>query len=170
MSTRPSFIGYYYILKGLAEIVQFSNHFFRIMPFVKGMIFYSIIIYVVNLFVGKDVANMFDVSNIWHMIVVALRVVSTAFELFISYNIVIGINDIEISESQHLNAKPLYSAWKSVVVFKVLSFLLLFIQALVHVNLMLFFVLAYPAALIYYLYAFNKTRGLFRERCPTLQK
>ena len=144
----PSFIGYFFMLKGLTELSGFSRRFTAIRPTVMIMLVYSVIIYVINLLGAPLVDN--------EPRTIVLGLVSTILSLFISYNIVMGVNDIESTSGQDLASVPLYDAWKLLAVFSFIPYAVFFIPVLAVISIIIGFIVA-----IYYLYTFRNTSNLF---------
>ena len=157
----PSFIGYYFMFKGLSEVKELSDRFVKIVPFVTGMIVYSGILYTMDLFGFSTEIDFMYGTRTSGTIIAILGFVSVILSLYISYNIIMGIKDIEVVKEQSLNSKQLYSIWKLMAVLSFLTFALLLAQipVLAIVSIITNFVV-----MIYYLYAFNKARKLFNEQ------
>ena len=88
----------------------------------------------------------------------AIGIIMMIFSFYISYNIIMGIKDIEIIKEQTLNSDQLYFAWKLLVVFSVLTYVLLIFPILAIACVVISFAIG-----ICYLVIFNKTRKLFNE-------
>ena len=144
----PNFLGYFFMFEGIAEVVEFSDYFYNLTRYRRGVIGYSALIYAADL-LGLS-------SRLPTLITVATGLATTALSLFISYNILMGVRDIESGKSQNLNSHQLYFAWKLVAVFSVLPYLTLFAPPLALVSIMLGF-----AAGVYYLFAFYTAMDLF---------
>lgn len=144
----PTFLGYIFMLRGLSELEGFSEHFRKVSLYVKGMAVYSGICYAMDLF-GVS-------SLIGEPISFVLGLLSTAFSLFISYKIIMGVRDIEAARAQDLNSGQLYSTWKLLAAFSLITYGLYLVPALMIVCIIISFVVG-----IYYLYVFNKTKNLF---------
>lgn len=146
----PTFLGYVYMVKGLAELEEFSDRFSKVMPYTKVMIAYSVIIYLVEL------------SGLWLVIArpisLLLGLVSTIVSLVISHGIIMGIKDIEAARVQNLNSERLYFTWKLLAVFSLIVYPFSIIPALQILSIAIGFIIA-----VYYLSIFNKTKNLFYE-------
>lgn len=150
----PDFLGYIFMLKGLLELAEFSDRFSNISPYVKGMIVYSGIYYVMDLF-----GISFTLGESLNYV---LGLLSTILSLYISYNIIMGIIDIETTKIQNLNSNQLYSTWKLMAVFSLITYLfVLIIPVLAVISILASLVLG-----IYYLYIFYQTKNLFYEQNP----
>jgi len=153
----PGFLGYYFMLRGLTEIEWLSDKFTKVKPFVTVMIIFSGIAYALDLFGLPTEATLFIESimiiNVWTS---AIAFIAMIFSLYISYTIIMGIKDIEITKEQVLNSGRLYSTWKLVAVFSVLTFALLIIPILLIACMIINLVVG-----IYYLYIFYETTKLF---------
>ena len=152
----PNFLGYWFILQGLEEVDELSNQFHKVKPLAKVMIVYSGINYAIDLFGIFPSIDLFDTVIADALLVVIFGVLSTILSLLISYSIIMGIKDVQDSKKQELNADNLYSTWKLMAVFSVLTFVLLSIPTIAIVSIIISFVIA-----VYYLYTFNKTKVLF---------
>ncbi|MCL2215674.1 MAG: hypothetical protein FWB91_01510 [Defluviitaleaceae bacterium] len=157
----PSFLGYYFMLKGLAEIMELSSRFSKVIPYVKGMIVYSVIIYVMDLLGGATAIDLLYIYTPTGLLMLAIGIITIVLSLFISYNIIMGVKDIEITQEQDLNSDRLYLAWKLLVVFSVLTHIviLLYITAFAVVGILVSFLIQ-----IYYLFAFYRTKTLYYEK------
>ena len=154
----PTFLGYYFMLKGLSEIMELSSHFSKIMPFVKGMIVYSVIMYVMDLLGFGTVVDLQYIYTPAGLIMFGVGILTILLSMFISYSIIMGIKDIEMDREKDLNSDRLYSAWKLLVVISVLVHfsMLLSITAVVIIGILVGFLVQ-----IYYLYAFHKSKTLY---------
>lgn len=150
----PDFLGYIFILNGLSEMAVFSDRFSKISPYVKGLVVFSIILYVMDLF-GISVTLGVTVSFV-------LELLSSILVLFISYHIIMGIKDVETTKMQNLNGRQLYSAWKLLATLYLVMYLFLFISPILVVICAVigFFVS------IYCLVKFYQAKNLFYEQNP----
>lgn len=146
----PDFIGYILMIKGLSELEGFSDQFVKIAPYVKGMLVYSGICYAMDL-LGVS-------SRVGQIISYILALISTIISFYISYVIIKGVEDIEVSTAQDLNSAQLKSVWKLYAVISIIIYVVFIIPALNVVCILAGFIIA-----IYYLYVFNKTKKLFYE-------
>jgi len=144
----PTFLGYIFMLNGLSELTELSPKFSKVIPFCKGMLVYSVIVYALELF-GLS-------SAISAPIGIVLGLVSTIVSLYISHGIIMGIMDIEAIKLQDLNSKQLYSTWKLLAIFSFAVYALLIIPVLAIVGVIITFVIS-----VYYLFIFHKTKKLF---------
>lgn len=147
----PDFIGYIYMINGVTELMHFSSRFVKIKSYITGMAIYSLIFYAMDLFA---ITPMFEGPPIFF-----LGLVSSIFSLFISYDIIMGIKDIELGMSWQLNADQLYATWKVLAIFTLGAFIYYLIPALAWIFVIVGFIVA-----VYYLYMFNKTKKLFIEQ------
>jgi len=144
----PSFIGYYFMLKGIVELAGFSPRFLKIRLVVMAALIYSAIIYVLYLVGANHLAT--------EPRTLVLGLISTVFSLFISYNIIMGIKDIESTTGHNLETAPLYASWW---VWAVFSFIL-YIAFLVPQLIIFLVVIAFFLAIIL-LYKLHRTYNLF---------
>ena len=149
----PSFVGYYLLLGGLTELSGFSPRFIKIRPAVMVALVYSAILYVLDLVGAGLVAT--------EPRTFALGAVSSAFSLFISYYIIIGIKDIEKTNGHNLETTPLYAAWWIWAVFSFILFVAFFVPQLTIFFVVIIFILA-----INFLFKLRKTSNLFSAQKP----
>ena len=143
----PSFLGYFFMYKGLLDISNYSCCFKKMIVFTRGMIFYSGFLYGINLL---------GISTLLPLLFSALEFIAIGFSLYISFNIIAGIRDIETALEENLNFYQLYFAWKLFAVFSVLPFVTGFVPLLAVTSMMIGFAVG-----IYYLYSFYNTMELF---------
>jgi len=142
----PDFVGYIFIIQGLAELENLSPRFIKARPASLGMAMYTGLLYVMALFgIGSNSIVSF-----------VLGLVSTLISLYISYNIVMGVKDIETSSGRFLNAGGLYSVWTVLAVLSLIIYLLYIIPVL---NFLC--IIAGLIAGIVFLVSFNKTKNLY---------
>jgi len=153
----PDFIGYSFMLNGLSELEWFSRRFSKIKPVTSGMITYSILTYAFALIGGTTSVDIQYALAPHGLFLTALGLAALLISLFISYNIIMGIRDIELYQDRNLNSGRLYSTWKMMAVFSVLTFTAAIMPALAVVGLIVTLV-----ATVMYLFAFNKAKNLFR--------
>ncbi|NLL72864.1 MAG: hypothetical protein GX237_04990 [Clostridiales bacterium] len=146
----PDFIGYISILRGAAEMVDKSDFFSNIKPYVTGMLIYSSVLYVFDLF-------GFTLS--YPMFGYILGFISTAISLFISYNIVMGINYIERTYSCFLNGIRLMSMWKLLAFVNIIAYLLMIIPLLALLTIIAVFIIN-----IFFLIEFNTSKNMYYGR------
>lgn len=147
----PDFVGYIFIIKGLEEMASQSTFFSKTKPFATGMLVFTSILYALDLFGLALVYNP--------MMGLVLGLVSTAISLYITYNIVMGVSDMEKMQERNLNGFQLYNMWKVLAILNIVMYILLFIPAL---GLMAF--IALLIVNIMFLVAFNKSKNLYEGR------
>lgn len=147
----PDFVGYIFIMKGLDELSGESEYFAKMKPFATGMLVYTSILYALDLFGLSLSPNA--------MFALILGLVSTVISLYISYNIVMGVSNMEMTQGRTLNAEQLYNMWKVMAILSVVIYVLMFIPAL---GLMAF--IALLIVNIMFLVAFNKSKNLYEGR------
>ncbi len=142
----PDFVGYILVFQGLTELEKMSARFIKARPFALGMAVYTGLLYALALFgIGTN-----DIVSF------VLGLVSTLISLYISYNIVMGVKEIEASSGRFLNAQGLYSNWTLLAILSLIVYLLLFIPIL---NVLC--IIAGLVAGIVFLVSFNKTKNLY---------
>ncbi len=147
----PDFLGYIIMISGLVEMGNESLLFIQVKPFVTGMAVYSGILFVLDL-VGISVS--LGALNY------VLAFISTAVSLYISYNIVMGVIDLERTYNLRLNGNKLKSTWTLLAVFNILTFMMLFNPLVAIVA-----VIGSLIINICFLVAFNNSKNLFIIQC-----
>ena len=149
----PDFIGYFMMIGGLNEIIDYSSDFRKVLPFVKLMAVFSTISYILGFF------GIWRGGNDFLGFVIGLII--TCISIYICYCIVMGIREIEEKRGQDLNSHNLYSAWKVGAILNVVTYALLIFPVLAFLSILSSFI-----AYIFYLVEFNKTKNLFYEYNP----
>ncbi len=149
----PDFIGYYFIMKGLEELSEYSERFQRVRPFSLGMLLYTSVLYVLDLLGITTAKN--------NMLVLIPVLISVTISLYISYQIIMGIKDIEASKSLNLSSDNLYLCWKWMFAMNYLAYILLFIPGIA-----IFAILMGVIVNILFLISFYKTKNLFYSFNP----
>jgi len=142
----PDFIGYIFMTQGLSELTAQSPRFERMQPYATGMAIYTAILYALDLF---GVSMLDGIVN-W-----LLGLASTIISLYISYNIVMGVRDIEIA-GRELNGSNLLTTWK---VYAVISLAIYILYLIPVINILL--IIAGLVMGIVFLVAFNRTKNLY---------
>ena len=163
----PSFIGYAYMYSGVLELSDYSNKFVKIAPIIKVMAIYTGFIYLMDLLgfsayftlpLGSTFSDI-EIPFAFVLFGILLGWISMIASLYISYEIIQGIKDIESVKMKNLNSDQLLSTWKLLAVFTVLSYALLFIVP----ELALICIILAIIVSIYYLFVFNKSKNLYYE-------
>lgn len=145
----PDFIGYIVMIKGLLEMAEESPLFIKVKPLATLMAAYSGVLYLIDL-VG--------ISGSLGPLSILLGIASIAISLYISYNIVMGVKDMEEKYNTLLNGNSLKSTWAILAVFNILTFALLLIPALAIICIVVSFIAA-----ICFLVAFNNSKNLYYD-------
>lgn len=145
----PDFIGYIVMIKGLEQMDDESAFFMKIKPYVTGMAFYSTFLYLLDLL---------GVSISLGVLTYVLAIISTVISLYISYNIVMGVIDMEGKYNTTLNGNSLKSTWTLLAVFNILSFVTLMIPLISLISIIGSFIVA-----IIFLVAFNNSKNLYYD-------
>jgi len=145
----PDFVGYIVMISGLEEMAGESTLFMKVKPYVTGMAIYTGVLYLLDL-VGLSVSL--------GVLSYVLAFTSTAVALYISYNIVMGVIDMEGKYNTPLNGDSLKSTWTLLAVFNVLTFVLLLIPPVAIICIIVFFIVA-----ICFLVAFNNSKNLYYD-------
>jgi len=141
----PDFVGFILMYQGLTQLTNESERFFKMKPYAIGMAIYSGFLFILNFLGFPSYVSM------------VLGIVSMAVTLYILYNIVMGIRDIEIIRNFFLNSAQLMSYWQLSAIFSGITyFLMLFLPAL-----SIFSALIELVVMILFLVAFNKSKNLY---------
>lgn len=143
----PDFIGYIIMGKGLLEMAGDSSLFMKAKPFVSAMAVYSGILYFMDLF-GMSV-SLGGLSYI-------LSIISVFASLYISYQIVMGVVEMEAKYNINLNAANLRSTWIIFACFNVMTPLSILVPLITLVFIIISFILA-----ICFLISFNRSKNLY---------
>lgn len=140
----PDFLGYYLIMKGLKELTSESDHFMKVIPFAQGMMVYSTIRYILDV-VG--------ISSRLGWINVGLSIIVTIFLLYIVYEIIQGILELERKMMTNLNGATLLLEWKIIAVLDIINYLVMFLPL---ISVLFIFVVA--VITILFLVRFHSTK------------
>lgn len=143
----PDFAGYIIMISGLEEMARESALFIKVKPYVTGMAVYTGVLYLLDL-VG--------ISTSLGILSYVLALTSIAVSLYISYNIVMGVIDIEGKYNTFLNGSRLKSTWKLLAITNVLIFILFLIPIVAVICIILSFIVT-----ICFLVDFNKSKNLY---------
>ena len=146
----PDFIGFILVLIGLVQLAAESKRFINLKPWTLGMIIYTTVLYIFDL-TGLSV-------HMYQFITVISGLVSVAVSLYISYQTVLGIKDIEENKKAELNSGALMKTWLVTAVFQVLSAVAAVNHFLMIVSLLGSFVTA-----IIFLVQLNKSSALYEN-------
>jgi hypothetical protein len=162
----PSFIGYAYMYSGVMELSDYSNKFVKIAPIIKVMVVCTGLIYLADLLglsaylqlPGVMISDI-GVPSGFILFGILLGLIVMIASLYISYEIIQGIKDIENVQMKDLNSDQLLSTWKLLAVLAFLSHALLIIVP----GLAFICIILTMAMHIYYLFVFNKSKNLYYE-------
>lgn len=144
----PDFIGYILIFSGLAELSAGKDRFSRMRPFAVAMAAYTALLY------ASDVFGIYVITGT--MIRFLLGLAAILMSLFMSYNIVAGIKELETSLEQSLNSRPLFYVWIISAALRLAAYGLILIPELNTVC-----IIASNAAGVAFLVLMNRTKNLY---------
>lgn len=150
----PTFLGYILMHRGLWEILEHSEHFRRAMYFVRGMVAYSLVLYILDLAGGAQIHSI---------LLVILGFISAVAALYISYKIVLGVKAIEKAREVELNSEQLMAWWKMKVMFAAMAHifgLLAYMNPISPIMAIITLVLSMLAYVIF-LIVFNRVKNLY---------
>jgi len=147
----PDFLGYISLLQGIKEMKGKSPYFSKIFPITNFALFFSIVIYFLDLIgLSLNPPNSF--------FAVVLGIAGIILSLYISYNIVQGVLDMQKNTGPNLNGYNLYIAWKLLAAFSILVYPMIFIP-----GLNIIFIILALVFNIYFLYQFNVTKITYQK-------
>ncbi len=113
----PDFIGYIILLLGILELKKRSKHYKNIIPITIFMIFISSIISIINFLMIKLNLVAYEFINI----------ITTGIFMYLSYEIILGIKDMEKADDNNYKATNLYKIWQVLLIVLYVGYLCLFI-------------------------------------------
>jgi len=143
----PDFLGYIIMIRGLLEMADESIFFKKVRPYLTVMVGFSGVLYLLD---------MLGVSASLGVLNYVLGLLYTVLSLYISYNIVMGVVDIEGIYDIFLNGSNLKFIWTLYAVLSVLTFVLLIIPPFAIVCMIVTFIVS-----ICFLVAFNNSKNLY---------
>jgi len=114
----PDFVGFIFIVKGLDELKGESPKFTVIRPYAVAMAAYCGLVYILDLI---------GLSRDMGFAATAIGILATLLSLYITYTIILGIEDIEGARGAELGGDQLMALWKPMAVIHVLSFIVPFV-------------------------------------------
>lgn len=147
----PDFIGYIVMRNGLLEMAAESPLFLKAKPFATFMAFYTGILYLTDL-VG------FSASL--GLLSIILGIVSIIIFLYISYHIVMGVNDMEESYNTSFSGNSLKTTWTILAVCNILSFVFVSIPTPILATIC---IIVSVIVAIYFLIVFNTSKNLYLD-------
>lgn len=147
----PDFIGYLYLIKGVDELIKESEFFDKVRPLAVFMSWYTGILYILDfLGLSKQLQGFSIILGLLNMCV----------SLYILYQIVNGVIDIEHKYGIMLEGEKLKSLWTFMVISNVLTYILLFVPAFA----LLLTIIALIIHIVF-LIAFSNSKNLYyKER------
>jgi len=146
----PSFVGYAFIFRGLNQLHDENNFFARMIPWSGGMFIWHILFWIVSFSGGMYVDNA---------LVIVIELVPTIIQLYILWQIINGIQDMEHRHGNDYESILLRKAW-----YGLLAFIPMWLFSLTAPQLGLLFFIAMLAISAVFLYRFCITNRLYRER------
>ena len=144
----PDFVGYIYFIQGLEELLTQSKYFARAQPFALGMSMFTGILYVIDLLSITPFLGYFGVL---------LGTASLLISLYISYLIIKGILDIELTRTVDIHGKKLMSVFIITTIIQLSTHVLIYLTPAI----LIISILATLISYIVYLVVFNDTKKLY---------
>lgn len=146
----PSFVGYFFILKGLRELEGRTPYFDKLHSATTAMLTYSAILYIFDL-IGITAKLSIFVS--------IFAMISVLGSLYISRSIVVGVKELETSMAYYMKGDFLFSKWKLMAFLNIVSILMLIVPI---INLIC--IIASFVANVLFLLAFNQSKNMYYAR------
>lgn len=144
----PDFLGYFLIARGLGQIGLQSVRFAKARPWAIAMTVYT---------AGLYILNIAATSTSLQLLGYFLGIAALAANLYISFQIVTGITELELAEGCDLRGERLKTVWRYMAVLNVLSYLFFWIPIAGIGSLLAAFVVE-----VCFLVFFYKTTTLYR--------
>jgi len=145
----PDFVGYILLIKGLAEVMEYSEEFKDAQNLSKGMVFYSAIVFVLDI-----------IAVLKHPVfTIILALISTAGSLVAARSIIKGMQRIEICQMKNLMTDVLMKYWQYLALFSVAGVILSFVGLLGAILVLVALIFA-----IIFLVKFSNSRNLYYGR------
>lgn len=146
----PDFIGFYLILKGLEELKGYSEKFIKIRPLVIILGIYSLLTFALGLFgITNNLGNL-------AFVLVLINVIAL---IYVTYNIILGIMDIEKNINISIETNIVMNRWKMMIAFNVLSYVVLIVLPVIAIVSVIF----YLVFAVLFLVSFNNSKNLYYE-------
>ncbi len=145
----PDFIGYLIMLGGLAEMAEESPLFENVRPFAVGMAVYTGILYAMDL-IGLSASLGF--------LTYLIAVIGTVVSLYISYNIVTGVQETEVKRGAFLAGDRLRSCWVNLAILNAVTYVSIIFPFLAVICIIVTFIIA-----VIFLLAFRNSKNLYYE-------
>lgn len=143
----PNFVGYLLMMKGIDELIKESEFFDKVRPWAVFMACYSGVIFILDLL---------GISSQLQGFSIILGIINISITLYILYQIVSGVMDIEKKYGIFLDGDKLKDLWKFMSIFNVIIYFLMFFTTLA-VVLMIITIITY----IIFLITFNNSKNLY---------
>lgn len=146
----PDFLGYILMFKGVEELAMESDDFTKVKLHIKLMVGYTLFLYIMDLLgISGQINEIFNIM---------LGIIFSIVALYITYNIVMGIADIEERYNYNLKSEKLYSLWKARVIFTVLAYITTFVPGLALIIIIIGFIVN-----VYFIVEFHNSKNLYYE-------
>ncbi len=147
ISLMPDFVGYLLMIKGFDELAKESEFFEKVRPWSVFMACYTGVIFVLDFLGG---------SNLYQNFSFLLGIFNICISLFILYQIVKGVIDIEQKYGIILEGEKLKSLWTIMAILNILTYILLMFTIFTLLLLIILLVVH-----IIFLVAFNNSKNLY---------
>jgi len=127
----PDFVGYFLIYLGMKELTDESPRFQKHAPLAVVLAVYELVVLLSG--IAGSGSSGFGITSV-------LGLVSMAVSLYLTWQLVKGVQDIEIGRSCDLEGLALEKGWTARAVCMVLSFLLVWIPAVNVLAILLAFI------------------------------
>ena len=143
----PDFVGYLLIAKGLREIAYENRRFAKLRAWAIVLTLFTVMLYVIDL-VGAAMSMPY--------LYIALSVAVLIGDLYVSFQIVKGLVELEEERGWDLRAKRLKTLWLCLAVMESLIYLMMWFPLVSNISMVASFIVS-----ICFLFGLRKTWKLF---------
>ncbi len=126
----PDFVGYIILLSGILELKKYSKHYKNIIPITIFMIVISSIISIINFFM----------INLNPVIYELIDIITTGIFMYLLYEIILGIKDMEKADDNNYKASTLYKIWQVSLIVLSMGYLSLIIPGILENMFIIIFI------------------------------
>lgn len=144
----PTFIGYWFLYKGLVELQEKCSRFTRVVSWTKGMLVFATLNWGVQL-IFSDLG--------WGLTV--LQLVEVLFNLIITYQVIVGLIEYEKERQIDIYALKLRSAWMVAIILSLLVSIFMVIPIVYQIGVVLSFI-----ANVYVIVRLYKTKQAYNNK------
>lgn len=150
ISLMPSFLGYWFWGRGLADLQGKSPTLAKMTPWARGMMIFTAITWVLNV-----LAISFGIFDI------IIGIVASVLTIYVTYKVVAGIKEVEEYHQTYIYADELRTAWVASTIASISTLFLAWIPLIGFVVTLIAI-----AINIYFMVIMNKVKKAYEEIPP----